>query len=354
MRILLLCPYPLGEAASQRFRFEQYFDALAQRGITVEAHPFLSHQAWAVLYQPGRWMAKALRIASGFGKRMRLMARAARYDMVFIHREAAPIGPPIFEWWLTRILQKKIIYDFDDAIWIPNSSESNRFFSFLKWYSNTARICRMAYKVSCGNEYLCAYAAHYNQNVVYNPTTIDTENLHNRVHVQGSGPVVIGWTGSHSTNRYLQEMVPILQDLESKYTFEFRVISDQSPELPLSSFRFVKWNKATEIDDLLAFSVGILPLPTDKWANGKCGFKALQYMALGVPALVSPVGVNTRIVTHGVNGYLCATSEEWKSALTQILEHPSRLSELAAHTRSKIEADYSVRSNTANFLSLFS
>jgi glycosyltransferase involved in cell wall biosynthesis len=212
----------------------------------------------------------------------------------------------------------------------------------------------MAYKVSCGNEYLRNFAAESGGNAIYNPTTIDTANHHNRTKDQNGSGFVIGWTGTHSTMQYLDALLPVLQKLEEKYTFTFNVISDSAPEFMLKSLKFTKWTKETEVDDLLQFNVGLMPLVDDKWANGKCGFKALQYMSLGIPALVSPVGVNTKIVDDGVNGFICNTPDDWYNALSKLMNNRQLLIDLGANTRKKIEEHYSVRSNTANFITLFS
>ena len=148
-------------------------------------------------------------------------------------------------------------------------------------------------------------------------------------------------------------LVPILQKLEKRYDFEFMAIADKAPEYDLKSLRFVAWNKATEIDDLLQMHVGVMPLVPDQWAAGKCGFKALQYMALGIPALVSPVGVNTQIVDNQINGYICNTPQDWEDALITLLENPDLRATLGKAARQKIESTYSVQANTTNFLQLF-
>jgi glycosyltransferase involved in cell wall biosynthesis len=354
MKILFIVPYPTGKAPSQRFRFEQYYPLLASKGIHHDIKPFLSNAVWEILYKPGRFHLKALGIVSGLFRRFALLFRLKSYDFIFIHREATPIGPAFFEFIASRILRKKIIYDFDDAIWIPNYSEANSFFSFLKGYKNVKHICRYAFKISCGNEFLCDFARTYNTNVVYNPTTIDTEHYHNTVNKHQNEKPVIGWTGSHSTIRYISEILPVLRKLEVDFDFTFKVISDLKPEFELKSLEYIKWNKNSEIEDLLTFNIGIMPLKNDKWANGKCGFKALQYMSLGIPALVSPVGVNTRIVDHGINGFVCANDSDWEQALRNLLSNRELLLEMGKRTREKIESHYSVRSNATNFIALFS
>ena len=356
MRILFLVPYPPGRAPSQRFRFEQYLDALLAAGHTYHLAPFISVATWDILYQPGRGGAKALGILGGFVRRLVLLFRVPRYDFVFVHREAAPVGPPVFEWIISKMLGKKLIYDFDDAIWLANTSEANKIAAGVKWHHKVADICRWAHKNSCGNAYLADYARQFNPRAVVNPTTIDTVHLHNQVRDQAApGRLVIGWTGTHSTLKYLDQVVPVLAKLEAEgLDFEFRVISNQPPAFPLSSLVYLPWRKATEIADLLGFHVGLMPLEDDPWAKGKCAFKALQYMALGVPALVSPVGMNTEVVQHGQNGFVCATPAEWEASLRQLLADASLRQRLGTAARTTIEQRYSVRANTSNFLNLFS
>ncbi|UOQ74435.1 glycosyltransferase family 4 protein [Hymenobacter cellulosilyticus] len=353
MHILFLVPYPPGKAPSQRFRFEQYLHFLTEAGHTYQLESFISEETWAILYKPGHTLTKALGILGGFLRRFLLLFSVPKADFVFIHREASPIGPPIFEWIIAKLLGKRIIYDFDDAIWIPNTSAANSIVAGVKWHHKVGSICRWAYKVSCGNSYLRDYARQFNPNAIVNPTTIDTVNLHNEVKNQQTDQLVIGWTGTHSTMKYLEQVVPVLAELEQRYQFEFRVISNQEPQLPLRSLGFRPWRKDTEIADLLTFNVGLMPLEDDPWAKGKCAFKALQYMALGVPALVSPVGMNSEVVTEGVDGYICATPEQWYHGLEKLLRDHELRTRFGQAARATIEARFSVLANRDNFLALF-
>lgn len=354
-KILFLTPYPHGQAPSQRFRFEQYLGALAAAGHTYKLESFLTQDTWEILYKPGRAAAKGWGIMAGFIRRLRLLARVSAFDFVFIHREAAPLGPPMLEWLIAKVLRKRVIYDFDDAIWLANTSEANRMAAGLKWHHKVANICRWAYKNSCGNAYLADYARQFNSHSLVNPTTIDTEHLHNKVRDQvAPGRLVIGWTGTHSTLKYLDQVVQVLAQLESEgLDFEFRVISNQPPLLPLRSLVFVPWRKETEITDLLAFHIGLMPLEDDQWAKGKCAFKALQYMALGIPALVSPVGMNTEVVQNDYNGYVCRTAADWETRLRQLLANPGLRQHLGVAARNTVIERYSVLANKANFLQLF-
>lgn len=354
--IFFMVPYPLGKAPSQRFRFEQYFNILKEAGYTYEIHSFYSDKTWNILHQEGNFTSKTLRIIASFFIRFNQLFHLKKYDYIFIHREVAPIGPPLFEWLISKILRKKIIYDFDDAIWLPNYSEANTSFQRLKYYSKVNGIMKWASKISAGNQYLVEYALKFNSNVLVNPTTIDTENYHNPTlysfNITSSIPV-IGWTGTHTTAKYLDFLIPIIEKLSLDFEFEFCVISNEIPQAKVKNIHFVKWKKESEIQDLLRFDIGVMPLTDDKWAKGKCGFKALQYMALGIPAIASPVGINNSIIDHGKNGFLCSTENQWCESLRYLLENPSETKKMHDAARQKIIQSYSVNSNKMNFLSLF-
>ena len=356
MRILFIIPYPSGRAPSQRFRFEQYLDALTAAGHTYRLVPFLDEATWTILYKPGQIGRKVLGILAGLGRRLRLLFSVPGYDFVFIHREAAPIGPPVFEWIIAKVLVKKIIYDFDDAIWIKDPANEQGIVGRLKWQQKVNSICRWVSKVSRGNSCLTDYARQFNPNTVINPTTLDTDLLHNQVRDQDqTGPPVIGWTGTHTTLRNLDLVWPVLERLEREgQEFVFHVISNEPPAYTnLRSLRYSPWRKQTEIADLLQFNLSLMPLVDDPWARGMRTFKALQYRALDMSTLVSPVGMNTEVVQDGTNGFVCATDEEWCQALRHLLaSQPERARQGAAARRTIVER-YSVASDTANFLNLF-
>jgi glycosyltransferase involved in cell wall biosynthesis len=353
LKVLFIFPYPHGTAASQRFRFEQYLSILTQEGVSYTLAPFMDIQTWTILYKKGYTLQKLTGILKGYFRRINLLFQLSAYDFVFIHREASPIGPPVFEWLMAKVWRKKIVFDFDDAIWLPNTSVNNKVAARLKWHHKTASICRCAFKVSAGNAYLADYARKFTAHVVINPTTIDTVYMHKQLKKQDSYPFVIGWTGTHSTIQYLEEIIPVLQELEREHRFIFLVISDKAPTFKLDSLQYLPWNKETEIDDLLRMHIGIMPLTEDEWAKGKCGFKALQYMALGIPALVSPVGVNTDIVDHQINGYICSSAQDWKCHMGTLIQDNGLRKQMGIAARRKVEQHYSVQANCRNFLDFF-
>ncbi len=355
VNILFLFPYPLEKAPSQRFRFEQYFDALLREGHSIDSQSFWGPHYWNVLYGKGNFLVKARGLLNGFGRRLKVLGQVPSADIVFIHRELTPIGPPIFEWLIAKVFRKKIIYDFDDAIWLPNTSESNKIAAWLKWHSKTGSICQWVWKVSVGNSYLAEYGRRFNEKVVINPTTIDADNHHTLPEKRKSKdtPLNIGWTGTHSTLPYLDALWPVLEELSKKQAFNFTVISNQAPGVEFPWLRFVPWKKETEVFDLATFDIGVMPLSDNEWSKGKCGFKALQYMALEIPTIASPVGVNVDIIKDGSNGLLAKSYSDWLVALGQLLTNDGLRKKLGEAGRMTVQDRYSVKANTPNFLGLF-
>lgn len=355
-QIVFLIPYPLGHAPSQRFRFEQYFLFLENNGFRVTVHPFLTTPGWSVIYTKGKIFVKAWLIMKGLAQRMMQMFTIGSADFVFIHRETAPVGPPVFEWIISKIAKKRLIYDFDDAIWLTDKLEESKLEKIIRWRSKVKKICSWSYRVSCGNEYLMNYAQRFNQNVRRNPTTIDTRTGHNPARFtthKDSSKITIGWTGSHTTGKYLKIIEPVIHQLQQKYQhLNFLIISDQRPQLNVEHIEFMPWKKETEAEDLLKMDIGIMPLPDDEWTKGKCGFKALQYMAMQIPCVLSPVGVNTSIVDHGKTGFIASTEQEWILYLEKLIEDSDLRKKIGIASREKVIVSYSVDSNVSNFLSL--
>lgn len=350
---MFIVPYPLKRAPSQRFRVELYEPYLQEAGICYDIFPFMDEATWQVLYKHGSFSQKVKGILSSYFKRFKIIFKSRYYDYVFIHREAAPLGPPVIEWMIAKLFGRKIIYDYDDAIWIPNTSEVNRVAASLKCFWKVKYICRWSYKITPGNAFLERYAQQYNPSTVMLPTCVDVERKHNKVKVHENLKPVLGWTGSHSTLFYLDDIIPLIRTLQETLDFTFLVIADKKPQIELKDWMFVPWNEATEQDDLLKMDVGIMPLKPDAWSEGKCGFKLIQYLSSGIPAIADPIGVNARIIENGVNGYLCSSKEEWAERIQQLMTHADLRRQMGARGRAKIVQEYSIQSQREKFLSLF-
>ncbi len=351
--IYFIVPAPLGISPGQRFRFEHYLSLLQQKGINFYISNFYTIAGWKTLYTAGNKFYKVLYVLAGLLKRFIDLFRAGQYTYVYLYREASPVGPAFFEWIITKGLKKKVIYDFDDAIWVPVTSEYNKGVSFFKNFGKIARICQWSYKISAGNYYLAQFAKQHNHKVLVIPTVVDTDSVHRKLQEQQTIKPCIGWTGSFSTLKYLDIVLPALQEIQEKYEVTFIVIADRDPMLPLKNYRFIKWSKETEVNDLLSFHIGLMPLYDDQISKGKCGFKAIQYMSLGIPALVSPVGVNTEILNNGFDGFICTDHHDWVTKMETLLTHVQLRQQMGIAARKKIEDNYSVKATSAAFLDLF-
>jgi glycosyltransferase involved in cell wall biosynthesis len=290
----------------------------------------------------------------GIVTRLKDITRAGNYDIVFVQREAFMTGSAFFEKKFSRS-GAKLIFDFDDSIWLSNVSDANKNLEWLKDYSKTGRIIEYAHLVIAGNKYLSEYALNFNKNVITIPTTIDT-SYHTKTEIKKNNDVVcIGWTGTSTTLRHLQIILPVLEKLKKKYKekIEFRIIS----EAPFNSngldVKWIKWNKQEEINQLSHFDIGIMPLPDNDWARGKCGFKGLQYMSLEIPPVMSPVGVNNEIIEDGKNGFLASGFNEWENKLSLLIDSADLRKQLGREARKTIEENYSVESQKNIYLSEF-
>lgn len=353
MNILFIAPYPKTIAPSQRFRFEHYLPELEKLNITYSYKTFVAGNDHKIMLQPGNAAGKAIIIAKGILNRTALLFTLSRYDFVYIHREAALLGPPVFEWLITKVWRKKVIYDFDDAIWIPLSSDANPLAEKIKCNWKVAKICKWSAIVSTGNSFLAAYAKRFAQDVRIIPTVVDTEHTHNKTKNQDEAPLTIGWTGTFTNFIHLPLVTPAIKKLQAKYQFNFLIIADKDPELTDVQYQFLKWNKDTEIDDLIKMHIGIMPLIKTDVQLGKCAFKAIQYMSLAIPAVVTPIGANCEVVDEGVNGYWADNDEEWYIALEKLILDTAHRKEMGKCGQQKIQAQYSINSSQTLFLDLF-
>ncbi len=354
-RVLILCPYPLGVSPSQRFRFEQYLAILRERGVVIDVRPFLDMDTMRIVFKEGHMAKKVVGVISGLARRLWILPRVFAYDYIFVHREATPLGPPFVE-AILFLMGRRVIFDFDDAIFISKTSKVNRIVAFAKWSSKIRFITRHSTKVAVCNNYLVNWVKQYNANAVLLPTTIDLD-YHKPV---AKPPLsmrrpVIGWTGTQSTMVYLELVREALLELQTRYDFEFRVICDVDPQFPeLKNYRFVKWTLATEIEDLGAMDIGIMPVPQGEWEQGKVGFKAIQYSGVAAAPVVSSTGSGHEVVVHGKTGFVVDNDKaSWVNALASLLDNPGQLEAMGRAAREYIDEHYSVRSQVPTYLALF-
>jgi glycosyltransferase involved in cell wall biosynthesis len=338
LRALFITPYPY-RSADTRYRMAQYLDYLASNGIEGTLHPFMSDRFFSTYYQKSKLPLNLVHMAVSSTRRLLDLVRAHHYDVVFVHKEAFPFGPPVAE----SILKRRIghlLYDMDDAFWThpPQFGQIGR---WLKDPSRIARIIAMSDHVLAGNSFLQGYARQFNPNVSIIPTAIDLDHYTVRPRSQ-SDSVTIGWVGRWSSADYLLMLEPVFQELVAEFP-TLRILLIGAPDLGLAVEKifYRPWRLETEVQDLQEFDIGIMPLPDDEYSRGKCGFKMLQYMGVGVPVVVSPVGVNADIVQDGVNGFTATTVTEWVEKLSMLIRQPAMRRDIGLAGRKTVAQEFS-------------
>lgn len=353
IEILFIVKYPENVSPGQRFRLELYKELLVENEYIISTNSFLTKKGYDIIHRRGFFFSKLWAVTTGYLNRIALLFKLKKYGFIFLHKEAAPLGPPIFEWLYVKVFNKKVIYDFDDAIWLPHISDNNSIALNLKNVSKVKRNCTWAYKVSCGNQFLFNYARNFNNNVVYNPTCVDSDSVHNILANHHVKRITIGWTGSFSTLKYLARLEPVLERLQLKYDFDIKIICNQSPSLQLKNIQYVEWNPQNEVAELATCQIGLMPLTDDEWSEGKCGFKLIQYLSLEIPAVASMVGVNKLIIEEGINGFLCINDDDWYRAIEKLINNVELRKKMGIEGRKKIVKQYSLSANKENYLSFF-
>jgi glycosyltransferase involved in cell wall biosynthesis len=220
-------------------------------------------------------------------------------------------------------------------------SPSNKYLSLLKFPAQkTDRLCRIASHVIVGNDVLRDYASSRNSNVTIVPTTIDTDK-YTAVYDDNAPVLTIGWSGSYSSIQYLDYLKPAFSELAKKHKFRVEVIGATTFKMDGIELRSQDWRAETEVEDLRRIHIGVMPLPDENWARGKCALKALQYMALGIPTVVSPVGANRDVIRHNVDGLYATSVDEWVAALSSLLTDKALRRRLGAAGRARVVSEYS-------------
>ena len=345
-RMLVICPFPLGVAAGQRLKYEQYFDDWRRSGWVIDPSPYSDLATWQVLYEPAHFVRKAFGLVKGHLRRMRDMARVGRYDLVFIHMWVTPLGTSLFE-RLTRRLAKKLILDLEDNVLVgqglTREQNPNHLMTMLKGPGKARYLIRTADHVITSSPFLNDKCLRINERkaCTYISSSVDTDRFVPANRYEGRDGLTIGWTGTHSTKVMLDLLRPVFQKLARKRRFKLRVIGNFDYELPGVDLEVIRWTREREVEDLQAIDIGVYPLPLEEWVTGKSGLKAIQYMAFGLPCVATAVGTTPMIIRDGENGLLVRTEEEWEEALERLIDDPDLRRRLGQQARRDAVAKYS-------------
>jgi glycosyltransferase involved in cell wall biosynthesis len=324
LRVLALCSFP-HEAAATRFRLSQYVEPLKSEGIDVTIAPFLTSEQFADLYRPGGIGKKALGILRPMLSRLGQMFSVSKYDVVVIQREVMPFGPGIFESLYQTIGRRPIVLDLDDATYLPYMSPSYGWLgSYLKFFGKTDNLIKRSSMVTCGNRHIAAYVENKGTRAAVVPTVVDTDKF--KPGKQDNEIPVIGWIGTHSTFRVLEGFFPVFQELARNHRYKLKIVGSGRDEVRIDGVDVenLPWSLDREVEDFRSLDIGVYPVTvtesmTAEWIKAKSGFKAIQYFAVGVPFVMSPVGICAELGIPNITHFNATTRDEWTVALSRLL-----------------------------------
>lgn len=343
--VLFLTKYDAA-GASTRYRTLQYLPWLARAGIDATVLPLFDATYIARLYQGRRSLKEVL---YAFTRRLRALGNVDSFDLVVVEYEVLPYAPAWPEAFM-RLLNVPYIVDYDDALF--HQYDLHRFGVVRKVLGGkVAAVMRGSACVIAGNAYLAEYARKAGaERVEIVPTVVDLERYTMRTPAMRSA-MRVGWVGSPSTAKYLRVVEPALAAVCSDGRADVSIIGAGKPVFEQAWETSSSWSEATEVATICGFDVGIMPLPDEPWAWGKCGFKLIQYMACGLPVVASPVGVNQEIVDSDC-GWLARDMPEWVEALEILKLDPERGIRMGRAGRAKVEAKYCLQVTAPRWVDL--
>jgi len=335
------------KGASSRYRLYQYIPLLEQKGIKITAYPLINDRAYDVfmgvkkVHPVLKPFHRIFLVLTAMIKRFFHILKAGSFDAVYIQKDVLPS----FYLFILKKLNKNLIFDLDDAIYENHAtvkpslfSLDNLFFRLRK--NNLNKILLSAKSVTVTAPYLAEYVKKHNENVHVITGPIDC-SLYEVLGKKDTGKKVIGWIGSPVTAKYVQDILPAFAELQKRYPdIEIHIVGSKPFEVSGINIKFFDWTEESEIGLLSQFDIGIMPLTDDKWSKGKGGLKILQYFAMEIPVVCSPVGINKELVNDGINGYHAKNMVEWTEKLGKLIENKSLREEFGIAGRKTVEEKF--------------
>ncbi len=363
MKILFLTLFT-DNGASSRVRVYQYLPFLKREGIEYKVipiipdklsdmwknktdYPFIYRTLYAFIHN------RLLR----YLKYLYVIINAPKYDVIFIQK----IVLDVILFKLLVMRNKNIIFDFDDNILNPsenNLSSRLRLFYNQRKVSYTFKNSRI---VLAGNDYLKECCKNYSSNIIVFPTLVNLDLFPYRDKTPDTYKLVIGWVGMGEYHiPFLRLLVPPLLELQKKYKIKFKLIGARGIQeitdmlSEIEDCEIIDWVKPSEIaEEISTMDICVMPLIEGFAGAGKCGLKILEYMAVGVPVVCSPVGVNKDIVINGENGFWADNEREWIEKLSKLIEDKNLRENFSIKGRLTIEKKYSCQKRFPDWLEFF-
>lgn len=350
--MLVVCPHPEKVAPGQRLKYEQYFEYFRQHNIEVEVRSFITKKFQDIIYTKGNFRKKFFWTLYGYFHRLFLLFSLRKYDIVYIFLWVTPFGIPFFEWLYCKI-SKRIIYDIDDLVYLHNKNKYNSFVSSIKGKKKPIYLIKKADHVITCTPYLDEFARKFNKNTTDISSTVNSKIYLPTNSYCNDHQLILGWSGSHSTSKYLYLLKNVLKNIYFEYAFKLLVMGDSHFHIEGLEIEAIEWSEENEIKNLQRIDIGLYPLPLDDpWVLGKSGLKAIQYMMLGIPTVATAVGANFRVIDNESTGFLVKTEEEWRQRLISLIKDPQLRKKIGLNSRLKAEKYFSVEANAPAYLSI--
>jgi L-malate glycosyltransferase len=331
-KICVICPHPEGVAPGQRLKYEQYFDHWRANGWQVDVIPFQSMRFWDIAPKKGNLIEKIFWTIIGYFQRFLFLFKLRNYDIAYIFLWVTPFGPPFFE-WLYCLISKRVIFDIDDLVFLGNASAANSWVSKLKGKNKPIYLMKKADHIITCTPFLDNFVRKYNRHTTDISSTIKTDKY--AIGSKLNQPLILGWSGSHSTAKYLYLIQDVLIELNRTHPFKLVVMGTDNLKIKGLDVECITWSEEIEISTIQRFDIGLYPLPDELWVHGKSGLKALQYMACGVPTVAMKVG-------EAIELY----------ALKKLIENQELRLKMGEKARKKVVKNYSIDANKATYLNI--
>lgn len=340
LRVLALTTHPR-QGPAPRYRVYQFVEPLRALGVEMDVRSFTRPEDYAALFQPGHRALKVRWLAEGTVRRARDLVDARHYDALLVQVWLHPMAFPPFDAAL-GMLNTPLVYDIDDAYFLPTGRGLDR----LRGPEWLPRLMRRAHTIMAGSDFIADFCRRHNESVRIVHTAIDTDRFSPRPPSVRPRPVV-GWIGTHSTFEFVERLFPVFQELAKDHDFVLRLVgAGHGTKIPNVEVESIPWTLEHEVDYFRDLDIGLYPLFESVPAQAKFGFKLHQYMSVGVPAVVSNIGANPRLVRHGETAFLASTAEEWKQSLSELIRSPELRHRVGSAARASLSESLSLRATS--------
>ncbi len=338
---------------SSRYRIYNYLPFYKKKGIKYKIYPLFGDWYLNALWNSQSRVITAAKVFRAYGKRLVRILFLPSNALVYIGADLFPYVPPIMEYYL-KLRKIRYIVDYDDAIFHRYDQHKNRLIRYMLG-AKINKVNQWASVIITGSTYLTQEARRSNSHVLEIPTSIDWEKYGPVYPQTGKNEFIIGWIGSPSQSQQVINIKDALKELKSRIPFELHLIGFDEKEkdkLEGIPYKIIRWKENTEIEEMQKFHVGIMPLEDTPFNRGKCAFKLVQYMALGLPTVASPLPANININKNS-NNLFAATTEEWVDCLEYMYNNQDYFLTVGDRNKEIAAQYYTIQSNSKIYIELF-